>query len=93
VKIVQASLLHQRNFIMLLFLCMLGTTYMSLVMNFICKVPWEISTSTSLVFVVGFVLTLGVAAKCYRVFNPDSEGIRRASMTTKAKFTDQFPGI
>eukprot|EP00603_Paraphysomonas_imperforata_P012649 CAMPEP_0114466858 /NCGR_PEP_ID=MMETSP0104-20121206/9302_1 /TAXON_ID=37642 ORGANISM="Paraphysomonas imperforata, Strain PA2" /NCGR_SAMPLE_ID=MMETSP0104 /ASSEMBLY_ACC=CAM_ASM_000202 /LENGTH=420 /DNA_ID=CAMNT_0001640263 /DNA_START=82 /DNA_END=1347 /DNA_ORIENTATION=+ len=93
VKIVQATLLEQRNFIMLLFLCMLGTTYLSLVMNFICKVPWQTSTSTSIVFLVGFLLTLAAAASCYRIFNPDRDAIRRANINAKAKFTDQFPGI
>eukprot|EP00603_Paraphysomonas_imperforata_P013648 CAMPEP_0114481370 /NCGR_PEP_ID=MMETSP0104-20121206/17649_1 /TAXON_ID=37642 ORGANISM="Paraphysomonas imperforata, Strain PA2" /NCGR_SAMPLE_ID=MMETSP0104 /ASSEMBLY_ACC=CAM_ASM_000202 /LENGTH=388 /DNA_ID=CAMNT_0001656957 /DNA_START=21 /DNA_END=1184 /DNA_ORIENTATION=- len=74
-------------------LCMLGTTYLSLVMNFICKVPWQTSTSTSIVFLVGFLLTLAAAASCYRIFNPDRDAIRRANINAKAKFTDQFPGI
>ena len=93
VKIVQAILLQQRNFIMLLFLCMLGTTYLSIIMNFICKVPWEISASTSLVFLGGFVLTLAVAAHCYAVFNPEGEGFSKTNITSKAFFTDQFPGV
>lgn len=77
---------------MLLFLCMLGTTYLSLIMNFICKVPWEVSSSTSVMFFIGFVLTLGVAWHCHEVFNPDGQGLTRANITSKAFFTDHFPG-
>ena len=93
VKIVQAALLEQRNFVMLIFLCMLGTTYLSLIMNFICKVPWEVSSSTSVVFLVGFALTIGVAGHCFAIFNPHGEGFSKANVTSKAFFTDQFPGM